>query len=165
MADKADTCQLHLPQQWIYVTPVESTSYDGTCVSKWRILCTKNKPAICKTIVQLTRQRSVSSTTQNPTSTTAVAPAALAAASQLYHPPSAIQYPNTSSTTTTSSKIPIFYRAPMYFDRVAVTDVDGDFTYEDVFRRWAIGVKRNLCVNTSLWYWLRVHISGGTKCV
>ena len=98
--------------------------------------CTKNKPTICKT-VQLTRQRSVSSTTQNPTSTTAVAPAALAAASQLYHPPSAIQYPDTSSTTitTSSSKIPIFYRAPMYFDRVAVTDVDGDFTYEDVFRR------------------------------
>lgn len=93
-------------------------------------------PIKLKPQVQLTRQRSVSSTTQNPTSTTAVAPAALAAASQLYHPPSAIQYPDTSSTTiTTSSKIPIFYRAPMYFDRVAVTDVDGDFTYEDVFRR------------------------------
>jgi len=63
--------------------------------------------------------RNVSSTTQKPTTSTAV---------------SIMQQPMFDNQLL-ASKIPVFYQAPMFFDRIAVTDSDGDFTYEDVFRR------------------------------
>ena len=33
------------------------------------------------------------------------------------------------------SQVPIYHRAPLFFDRIAIIDNDGEFTYEDVFRR------------------------------
>jgi len=64
--------------------------------------------------------RNVSSTPQKPTST---------AVSLMQQP----MFDHQMSAA--ASKIPVFYQAPMFFDRIAVTDSDGDFTYEDIFRR------------------------------
>merc|ERR1719312_2431553 len=74
------------------------------------------------------QKRQVSSTTRKTTAT-AAEPAAAATSHHQMMP----MFDHQMSPS--ASKMPVFYRAPLYFDRVAVTDSDGDFTYEDIFRR------------------------------
>ena len=73
------------------------------------------------------QKRQVSSTTRKTTAT-AAEPAAATSHHQMMP-----MFDHQMSPS--ASKMPVFYRAPLYFDRVAVTDSDGDFTYEDIFRR------------------------------